>query len=163
MTAFATTFDTPLGPFSLAISPALQLTDAFFGLPEAVLPERGIPSWQQNKAALAPFVRQFSSYFTDPTTAFTVPIAPLGTTFQQKVWTYLRGIQCGTTQSYKAVATALASAPRAVGHAAGANRIALLIPCHRVIATDGSLTGFAFGLEKKRWLLHHESGDVLFK
>lgn len=81
-----------------------------------------------------------------------------GTAFQRGVWIRLRGIAAGTTVSYGDIARALGhpTAARAVGAAAGRNPIALVIPCHRVVGADGSLTGYAGGLSRKRWLLAHE-------
>jgi methylated-DNA-[protein]-cysteine S-methyltransferase len=85
-----------------------------------------------------------------------------GTPFQRNVWTALRTIPAGTTLSYGALATRLdvPKAVRAVGHANGANPISVVVPCHRLIGADGSLTGYGGGLHRKRWLLKHE-GFVL--
>jgi methylated-DNA-[protein]-cysteine S-methyltransferase len=85
-----------------------------------------------------------------------------GTPFQRKVWTALRTIPVGTTTSYGALAAQLdmPSAVRAVGHANGSNPISVVVPCHRVIGANGSLTGYGGGLPRKRWLLEHE-GVVL--
>lgn len=85
-----------------------------------------------------------------------------GTAFQRKVWTALRAIPAGTTTSYGALAAQLDSptAVRAVGHANGSNPISVVVPCHRVIGANGSLTGYGGGLQRKRWLLEHE-GVVL--
>lgn len=81
-----------------------------------------------------------------------------GTTFQRRVWEELRGIPAGTTCSYAELARRIAagSAVRAVGAANGANPVALVVPCHRVIGSDGSLTGYGGGIDRKRWLLRHE-------
>lgn len=88
-----------------------------------------------------------------------VPVAPVGTPFQQSVWAALRRIPCGTTTSYGALARQLGrpDASRAVGLANGSNPIAIVIPCHRVIGASGALTGYGGGLERKRWLLAHEA------
>jgi methylated-DNA-[protein]-cysteine S-methyltransferase len=85
-----------------------------------------------------------------------------GTPFQQKVWNALANIRAGTTMSYGALAAKLEvpNAMRAVGHANGSNPISIVVPCHRVIGANGSLTGYGGGLERKRWLLQHE-GVVL--
>lgn len=83
-------------------------------------------------------------------------VDPEGTPFQKRVWALLREIPAGETRSYGQLAELLGSHPRAVGAANGANPIALAIPCHRVIAKDGSLCGYAFGEERKRWLIAHE-------
>jgi methylated-DNA-[protein]-cysteine S-methyltransferase len=81
-----------------------------------------------------------------------------GTPFQKRVWDALRAVRCGTTTSYAAIAAAIGSpaAVRAVGAANGANPVAVIVPCHRIIGTSGSLTGYGGGLERKRWLLEHE-------
>jgi len=81
-----------------------------------------------------------------------------GTPFQRKVWTALRTIPVGTTTNYSALAARLdmPKAVRAVGHANGSNPISIVVPCHRVIGANGSLTGYGGGLERKRWLLQHE-------
>ena len=86
-------------------------------------------------------------------------VAPVGTSFQQEVWAALRGIPCGTTTSYGALARRLGrpDASRAVGLANGSNPIAIVIPCHRVIGASGALTGYGGGLARKRWLLAHEA------
>ncbi len=83
---------------------------------------------------------------------------PGGTPFQRAVWAALRGIPHGETLTYSALARQLGrpSAVRAVGHANGQNAIAIVVPCHRVLGADGSLTGYAGGLPRKRWLLEHE-------
>lgn len=82
--------------------------------------------------------------------------APMGTEFERRVWAELKNIRAGTTDSYGAMAKRLNSSPRAVGRANGRNPVALLHPCHRVIGADGSLTGYAGGLDRKEWLLKHE-------
>ena len=87
-----------------------------------------------------------------------VPTASIGTAFQRRVWTALRLIPAGSTLSYGALAARLGvpAAARAVGMANGANPIAIVVPCHRVIGADAALTGYGGGLERKRWLLDHE-------
>ena len=89
----------------------------------------------------------------------TVPVAFAGTPFQNKVWHALRTIPAGETLSYGALARRIGEpkAVRAVGLANGANPVAVVVPCHRVIGSDGSLTGYGGGLERKRWLLAHEA------
>lgn len=88
---------------------------------------------------------------------FDVPLQPAGTAFQQRVWAELARIPRGTTMSYADVARAVRSSPRAVGRANATNPICLIVPCHRVIGVDGSLTGFAFGEPLKRRLLEFEA------
>jgi len=103
-----------------------------------------------------------TAYFAGDADALTdVPTAMPGTAFQQSVWRALRKIPAGTTTTYGELAAALGrtGASRAVGAANGANPIPIVVPCHRVIGADGSLTGFASGLLRKRWLLDHERGS----
>jgi methylated-DNA-[protein]-cysteine S-methyltransferase len=85
-----------------------------------------------------------------------------GTPFQNRVWTALRAIPAGTTLSYGTLAAQLGvpTATRAVGHANGANPLSVVVPCHRLIGANGSLTGYGGGLERKRWLLQHEGVEV---
>ena len=87
-----------------------------------------------------------------------LPVAGIGTAFQRKVWAALRDIPCGETISYGTLARRIGqpTAMRAVGLANGANPIGVVVPCHRVIGADGSLTGYGGGIERKRWLLAHE-------
>ena len=88
-----------------------------------------------------------------------LPVETGGTAFQRSVWAALRAIPCGTTLSYAGLAQRIGrpSAVRAVGLANGANPVAVVVPCHRVIGTDGTLTGYGGGMERKRWLLAHEA------
>ena len=100
------------------------------------------------------------AYFAGTHTAIdALPVAPTGTPFQLRVWAALREIPCGETRSYGDIARRIGDpkAVRAVGLANGANPIAVVVPCHRVIGADGSLTGYGGGLPRKRWLLAHES------
>lgn len=89
----------------------------------------------------------------------TIPVETGGTAFQRAVWEELRRIPAGTTLSYREHAARIGrpKAVRAVGHANGANLICVVVPCHRLIGSDGSLTGYGGGLERKRWLLQHEA------
>lgn len=90
-----------------------------------------------------------------------VPVDPGGTPFQRAVWALLRRIPAGETRTYGQLAAQLGSAPRAVGGANGANPVCLVIPCHRVVAADGTLCGYAWGEHRKRWLLRHETAASL--
>lgn len=98
-------------------------------------------------------------YFAGDSAAFDLPVRPKGTEFQRQVWAQLQRIPFAETRSYGQIAEALGNpgSVRAVGAANGANPIAIVIPCHRVIGANGSLTGFGGGLERKAWLLEHES------
>jgi AraC family transcriptional regulator of adaptative response/methylated-DNA-[protein]-cysteine methyltransferase len=102
--------------------------------------------------------KQLKEYFGGKRKEFTVPLITPGTDFQQAVWKELLNIKFGTTRSYQAQAMAMNSpdSVRAVANANGLNRIAIVIPCHRVIGSDGSLTGYGGGLTRKRWLIDHE-------
>lgn len=102
--------------------------------------------------------QEISEYFDGERKAFTVPLDTPGTDFQQSVWEILKEIPYGETRSYKRQAQTLGKpeAIRAVASANGMNRVAIIIPCHRVIGGDGSLTGYAGGLARKKWLLDHE-------
>src|SRR5690606_19796588 len=106
--------------------------------------------------------QQLAAYFAGEASDFDLPLAPRGTPFQQQVWTALRTIPRGETRSYAAIARQIENpdAIRAVGAANGANPIAIIIPCHRVIASDGTLHGYAGGLERKRWLLDLEANSL---
>ncbi|HEY5862381.1 MAG TPA: methylated-DNA--[protein]-cysteine S-methyltransferase [Casimicrobiaceae bacterium] len=113
--------------------------------------------------------REIGRYLDDPEFVFTVPLVPSGTPFQRRVWDAIRAIPLSESRTYGEIARAVRSAPRAIGQACGANRIALIIPCHRVVGSRGALGGFmgaaegerpgadaADPLAIKRWLLRHE-------
>jgi methylated-DNA-[protein]-cysteine S-methyltransferase len=106
--------------------------------------------------------RELDAFFAGQLRGFTVPLAPRGTGFQQRVWRALRTIPYGETRSYGQIARQIGApeAVRAVGAANGANPIAIIIPCHRVIGANGSLTGFGGGLDRKRFLLELERGEL---
>jgi methylated-DNA-[protein]-cysteine S-methyltransferase len=102
--------------------------------------------------------RQLAAWFAGERTAFELPLRPRGTPFQLAVWRALREIPYGETRSYRELAACLGrpAAVRAVGAANGRNPISIVVPCHRVVGADGALTGYAGGVERKRWLLGHE-------
>ena len=103
----------------------------------------------------------FRAYFAGDVAALDrISVNPGGTPFQQRVWSALRTIAAGRTASYTEIARAIgaSTAVRAVGAANGANPVAVVIPCHRVVGANGDLTGYAGGLDRKRWLLAHEAG-----
>ncbi len=109
---------------------------------------------------------ELRAYFEGRSARFRTPLAPVGTAFEQRAWTALRDVPAGETRSYGEQARALGrpTATRAVARANGANPIAIVVPCHRIIGADGSLTGYGGGLWRKRWLLDHERrafGNVL--
>ncbi|HEY9646044.1 MAG TPA: methylated-DNA--[protein]-cysteine S-methyltransferase [Chroococcidiopsis sp.] len=106
---------------------------------------------------------QLTDYFAHQRQQFDLPIDPQGTAFQKQVWQLLQQIPFGETCSYGALAHMLGqpNASRAVGAANGRNPISIIVPCHRVIAANGKLTGYAGGLDRKQWLLHHEQAIAL--
>ncbi len=110
-------------------------------------------------AHLALLREELAAYFAGELTEFTVPLHAPGTEFQTRVWARMRRIACGRTLSYAALAEDIGSpgGARAVGAASGQNRIAILIPCHRVVEAGGGLRGYGGGLANKRWLLEHEA------
>ena len=120
--------------------------------------ERPVPAPQG--MAFAAACEQLEQYFAGERSRFELPLEPRGTAFEQRVWDALREIPYGTTESYGALAGRIGApdAARAVGLANGRNPIAIVIPCHRVIGADGSLTGFGGGLARKRFLLDLEAG-----
>lgn len=160
--------DTPLGPMvAVADETALYLLEFVDrrGL------EREIERLRlKTKSAIIPgqtpalvaIERELAGYFEGILTTFQTPIGWLGTPFQRQVWDMLKTIPLGETRSYAELATALGrpSAVRAVAQANGANPLAIIIPCHRVIGSDGSLTGYGGGLVRKKWLLEHERGSL---
>ena len=127
------------------------------------------PSSHRAPPELSTFVRddrfftgvrdQLAAYFAGSLQAFDVPLSPAGTAFQRAVWAALNTIPFGLTWSYGRLANFLGKpkASRAVGLANGKNPLSIIVPCHRVIGADGSLTGYAGGVEMKRWLLEHEA------
>ncbi len=126
---------------------------------ESAPPTSGIASPLRRDDATFQVVRQeLERYFAGDLRNFSVPLAPRGTPFQLAVWATLLAIPYGETRSYGEIAAAIGrpTAARAVGLANGRNPISLIIPCHRVIGQDGSLTGYGWGLPRKRWLLAHE-------
>ena len=108
-------------------------------------------------------VTQISEYFEGPRKEFDLPILLEGTEFQRQVWTELTVIPFGQTVSYGDLARSIGkpSAVRAVGAANGDNPVSIIVPCHRVIGSDGGLTGYGGGLPRKQWLLKHEGGLLL--
>ncbi|WP_083674153.1 methylated-DNA--[protein]-cysteine S-methyltransferase [Pontibacter lucknowensis] len=150
---YTTYIKSPLG--LLRISGTEQgISEIRFEEEEAIpaLPESSIPTCLQACA------QQLEEYFAGERQDFDLVLAPAGTAFQKQVWQELQGIPHGKTTSYLAVSRAVSGekAIRAVGAANGRNPICIAVPCHRVIGSDGSLTGYAGGLWRKEWLLRHE-------
>lgn len=148
-------FDSPIGEL-LLVGDGLALHGLYF--PSSTKAPLHDPSWQADDGAFDAVIAQLRAYFAGDLTEFNVALAPHGTPFQQRVWSALRAIPFGTTTSYGRLAVELgdAKAVRAVGLANGRNPIPIIIPCHRVIGADGSLTGYGGGIDRKHWLLAHE-------
>jgi methylated-DNA-[protein]-cysteine S-methyltransferase len=112
------------------------------------------------------FTAALRAYFDGDLAAIAgLPVESSGTPFQHAVWTVLREIPCGTTMTYGEVARRInrPSAVRAVGLANGANPVGIVVPCHRVIGANGTLTGYGGGIDRKRWLLAHEAGHTGYR
>lgn len=147
--------DTPLGPIGLCWE-----GDTLTGVDLVPDPD---PRQAQDTPP-EPVTRQLARYFADGHGTFDLPLAPVGTDFQRRVWALMRAIPAGQTRTYGEIARELGSAPRAVGQACRANPLPIVLPCHRVVAAQG-LGGFAGDtsgrrLAIKRWLLRHEGAQV---
>jgi methylated-DNA-[protein]-cysteine S-methyltransferase len=120
------------------------------------------PAWERDDGAFPEAAGQLRAYFAGELTRFELELDTGGTPFQQRVWNALQQIPYGTTSTYGKLAFELGKprAMRAVGAANGRNPISIIIPCHRLIGTDGSLTGYGGGLQRKQWLLAHERGEA---
>jgi methylated-DNA-[protein]-cysteine S-methyltransferase len=118
--------------------------------------------WRRDDALLGSAAEQLQSYFAGELREFDLTLTLDGTDFQRQVWEALRVIPFGTAISYSELARRIGkpTASRAVGAANGCNPIAIIVPCHRVIGADGTLTGYGGGLDRKRWLLRHEGVDL---
>ena len=149
-------FESPIGRLLLT-SDGSALTGLYM---EPSRKARSTEGWTQDVtvAPLSAAVRQLTEYFAGTRRVFDLPLCPQGTDFQRRVWRELTEIPYGETRSYGELAKRIdsPSASRAVGLANGRNPISILVPCHRVIGADGSLTGYGGGLDRKRWLLAHE-------
>ena len=115
--------------------------------------------WEASLLRLKGVVDQFESYFCGALTHFELPLDPVGSPFQREAWNALNAIPYGETRTYGEIAKAIGQprAARAVGLANHDNPIVIIVPCHRVVGSDGSLTGYGGGLQRKRWLLRHEA------
>ena len=148
--------DSPIGRLLLAgDGETLQ----FIRFPSGALGAGPEPQWRREDAPFETAARQLTEYFAGERRSFDLPLAPRATPFQARVLAALQAIPYGETRSYKDIAVALGEprAVRAVGSANGSNPLPIVIPCHRVIGSDGSLTGFGGGLETKRFLLALEA------
>jgi methylated-DNA-[protein]-cysteine S-methyltransferase len=158
MIHYFNTYDTSFGPFSIAVDGDDAVTATAFGGTEALRSRLGPGAQLQfSDRAGATAAQQVSEYCRGERRRFHLRLAAVGSAFQQRVWAALVAIRWGQTRSYGALARELGSSARAIGRANATNPICLIVPCHRVIGSDGSLTGFAFGEDLKRQLLKHEA------
>jgi methylated-DNA-[protein]-cysteine S-methyltransferase len=164
-----TVIDSALGPLTIVAEDG-QIRCLYMGLQRHRPNDDELGEPEPHGREAEPFkaaADQLDAYFAGELTTFDLPLAPLGSEFQQRVWTALREIPYGRTESYGELAERIGSpgAARAVGLANGKNPIGIVIPCHRVVGSDGSLTGYGGGLDRKRRLLDLElavSGAALF-
>ena len=151
-------FDSPIGPLLLAAD-SQGVRFLLFGTGRRpVAPQ---PDWEPDAGLLKEPVRQLVAYFKGTLRQFELPLVPEGTSFQRQVWSELQGIPYGETLSYGELACRIGNpkAVRAVGLANGSNPISVIIPCHRVIGSNGSLVGYGGGLATKQALLALERGQ----
>jgi methylated-DNA-[protein]-cysteine S-methyltransferase len=163
VTAWTTAVDSPLGPLDLVADDDGALTHLLFRDEVRFAGVR--PALRSDPGPFAQVVAQLAEYFAGERTAFDLPLAPSGTPFQLAAWAALRDIPYGETRTYGAQARAVGrpTAVRAVGAANGRNPLGIVVPCHRVVGSDGSLTGYGGGVDRKHWLLAHERrGHTLF-
>jgi methylated-DNA-[protein]-cysteine S-methyltransferase len=157
---FYTTLDSSIGELLLT-SNGKAITGLFTGLfmEEHKGEAKPINEWRRDDDQFREATRQLQAYFAGELTEFDLPLAPAGTEFQKRVWTELQKIPYGSTINYGELARRVGhpNASRAVGGANGKNPISIIIPCHRVIGSNGSLTGYGGGIERKRFLLDLEA------
>jgi methylated-DNA-[protein]-cysteine S-methyltransferase len=154
------TIPTPIGDLTLFVDDDGAITRLDFGAGEAAVAPAG--DADADPAALDAAATQLREYFAGERSVFDLPLRPHGNAFEQLVWAELARIPYGETASYGEIARRIghAGAARAVGRANARNPIAIVVPCHRVIGSDGSLTGYAGGLDAKRALLALEADAV---
>jgi methylated-DNA-[protein]-cysteine S-methyltransferase len=157
------TIDSPIGELLLTGEETRDGTGAVTLTSVSMTGQRNAPQpqldWRLAPAAFAEVIRQLEAYFAGERTAFDLDLAPRGTPFQQRVWRALDSVRYGTTITYGELAAQL-GVPRdrivALGAAVAANPLLIIRPCHRVIGADGTMRGYAGGVERKQWLLVHE-------
>jgi methylated-DNA-[protein]-cysteine S-methyltransferase len=143
----------------LALTGDARALDGLYLLDAGERSARVRPGWIRQEGLFNAAAEQLEEYFAGRRTVFDLPLRPRGTPFQLAVWAELMRIPYGKTVSYGGVAAALGKSPvasRAVGLANGRNPISIIVPCHRVIGADGSMTGYGWGVDRKQWLLRHE-------
>jgi methylated-DNA-[protein]-cysteine S-methyltransferase len=154
------TFRTPAGKFTVAVDHSGAIAATAFGDRGALRRRLRVGTLVRDERGAAPARRQVEAWFLGKVRGFSARLSPDGTAFQRRVWSALRRIPFGETRSYGDVARTVGSSARAVGRASATNPICLIVPCHRVIGADGSLTGFAFGERTKRRLLEFEASRL---
>jgi methylated-DNA-[protein]-cysteine S-methyltransferase len=155
---YYTTMESPIGEL-LLVGDGDNLSGMY--MQDGRKPKTIATGWRESSAPLADAKRQLEEYFAGDRTTFDIPLAAQGAPFEREVWHALEEIPYGETVSYGEIARRVGqpTAARAVGTANGRNPIAVIVPCHRVIGADGSLTGYGGGLERKRLLLELERGQ----
>ncbi len=164
MQAYYSHIDTPVGAVAVAVDEDGAVTELYFVNESSRGPYRSFPERAaHDPGRLKDVAAQVTEFFARKREVFDLPLRPAGTPFQQKVWQALCDIPFGRTISYQQLAIAVGDikATQAVGAANGKNPISLIIPCHRVIGKNGSLTGYGGGLPLKRALLDFESPGLL--
>lgn len=156
MTTYFATHESPIGEL-LLVSHGEALGGLY--MPDHKYGPRIAADWRRDGRLFGPAKTQLDAYFAGELHRFELPLAPRGTAFQAMVWQALSAIPFGQTESYGMLAVRLGKpkASRAVGLANGHNPISIIVPCHRVVGANGSLTGYGGGIERKRWLLAHET------
>lgn len=166
----ASTYQTPVGPLTVIVDPAVEpaVVAAGFCPPDDLV--QRLPATDEGRRPDCTVVdrqpltdRAVADYLAGDVTALdTVPVAQAGTDLQREVWSGLRAIPAGATATYTQLAetTSKPRAVRAAGTACGRNMIAPFVPCHRALRADGSLGGYYYGLDVKRWLLDHEAANA---
>lgn len=159
MTAYET-FTTPIGDFTVLVDESGALAAAAFGGLDSLPRMPGSESAVLDPQRTAPVRQQVEEYFRGERREFDLPLAPAGSEFQKAYRRAMAGLTYGQLTTYGALARELDTSARAAGRANATNPLCLIVPCHRVIGSDGTLTGYAYGIDVKRRLLEHEGALV---
>ena len=157
---YSTIYHSPIGPLWLTTD-GIHLTGLWMKDPGSTIPDPSVP-------VLSDTCHWLDAYFRgEKTTPDSLPLSPAGTAFQRRIWDILLQIPYGQTRTYGEIARELAyqlgkekMSAQAVGGAVGRNPISIIIPCHRCVGVGGALTGYAWGIEQKAWLLRHEEAHL---
>ena len=147
--------ESPIGTIEVVVNEGGAVVSVLFV-------DESMPGAGETGHACSRAVRQLAEYFRNERRRFELDLEPDGSDFEYRVWSAVQRIPFGATDTYGEIARRLGEpdAARAVGHANARNPIAIIVPCHRVIGSDGDLTGYAGGLDRKKWLLDMESGQA---